>query len=197
MRNCKKCNIFIPRYCVWKNKKLDCKSRCYCINCRPPKHIEISPITKCSIIETMICQKCGGTFPRRQIIDNKTRSYHHRKYCTSCSPLQIHAAKSQKNKITKSQLVNLKGGCCQICGYNKCNRNLHFHHVDQNTKEFSVGRYFSRRLQKVIEELNKCVLLCANCHGEVHDKLVTCPTIKKVSIPISEDGDLIFQRLDT
>ena len=67
----------------------------------------------------------------------------------------------------KIRMSELKENGCAICGYNKCERSLHFHHVNPEDKKFQIGqramKYSERRL---VEELNKCILLCCNCHGE-------------------------------
>lgn len=68
---------------------------------------------------------------------------------------------------TKQQAVDLLGGACSRCGYSKCLDALEFHHTDPTAKEMRISSYLAgwERLRK---ELSKCVLLCANCHREVH-----------------------------
>ena len=74
-----------------------------------------------------------------------------------------------RNRV-KQKLVDYKGGSCQVCGYNKSLRALHFHHNNPNEKDFSIsGKALSFERLKV--EVDKCVLVCANCHSEMHDKL--------------------------
>lgn len=71
---------------------------------------------------------------------------------------------------TKKKLVEYKGGKCIICGYNKCIRSLIFHHRNPAEKEFSItGKTIS--FEKLKKEVDKCDLLCSNCHGEEHEKL--------------------------
>lgn len=74
-----------------------------------------------------------------------------------------------KRKELKLLAVKYKGGGCYICGYNKCIEALEFHHLDSNKKEFSISTVsINYSWDKVIQELDKCVLLCANCHREQH-----------------------------
>ena len=75
-----------------------------------------------------------------------------------------------KNRIQrlKEMAVEYLGGKCIKCGYNKCIWALDFHHRDPNEKEFAIGKYFSRSWNNLKRELNKCDLLCANCHRETH-----------------------------
>lgn len=71
------------------------------------------------------------------------------------------------------------GGKCQICGYNKCSRALTFHHINPKEKSFGISaRGFTRSWDKIKKELDKCILLCSNCHMEVHDGLTQLPVRK-------------------
>lgn len=78
---------------------------------------------------------------------------------------------------TKKRMVMAMGGKCQICGYNRCNNALEFHHIDPKEKDFAFGKALAnpKKWNTVVEELRKCVLLCANCHREVHDNAVSLP----------------------
>jgi hypothetical protein len=68
----------------------------------------------------------------------------------------------------KEKALTYKGGRCSKCSYNKCKRALSFHHVDPSQKDFNIGTL--RSWGKIKTELDKCILLCMNCHHEVHDK---------------------------
>jgi len=72
---------------------------------------------------------------------------------------------------TKLKAIEYKGGKCQICGYNKCTRSLQFHHLDPNKKDFGISGG-TKSFEKLKPELDKCILVCANCHGEIHDGLI-------------------------
>lgn len=71
----------------------------------------------------------------------------------------------------KKRLIDLKGGCCKLCGYNRCFSALHFHHVNPFEKSFTISDK-SRLDSDLKEELDKCILLCSNCHSEVHAGLI-------------------------
>ncbi len=62
-----------------------------------------------------------------------------------------------------------------MCGYDACVVNLHFHHVDPTQKSFGLSMNTTKALAAYREELKKCVLLCANCHGEVEAGLLVGP----------------------
>jgi hypothetical protein len=66
-------------------------------------------------------------------------------------------------------VVDRLGGRCKICGYDKCLTALEAHHVDPSIKDFNISDVTS--VERIEVELEKCVLLCANCHREVHDGL--------------------------
>lgn len=66
---------------------------------------------------------------------------------------------------------------CSICNYSKCFRALDFHHIDPKTKEFNISSFKSCKVfndangEILLKEVRKCVLLCANCHRELHDTI--------------------------
>lgn len=71
----------------------------------------------------------------------------------------------------KQKCVDYKGGKCEKCGYCKSLNALDFHHTDPDEKDFQIGG--SRRSWETVRsELDKCLLLCANCHREEHEKLI-------------------------
>lgn len=87
-------------------------------------------------------------------------------YCKICS-------RSQSNKSResgKSLAVQYKGGKCSNCGYNRCESALDFHHMDPSKKEHEINILIKNRVQfdSLKKELDKCVLLCSNCHREHH-----------------------------
>lgn len=68
----------------------------------------------------------------------------------------------------KLDAIEYKGGKCKECGYNKCYGALHFHHRNPGEKEFGWAQLKCRSWQSIKKELDKCDLLCANCHSEKH-----------------------------
>lgn len=68
----------------------------------------------------------------------------------------------------KKYIVDYKGGKCEICGYSKSLRALEFHHKDPSEKDFNISK-FLKIDEKVLNELEKCMLVCSNCHAELHD----------------------------
>lgn len=70
----------------------------------------------------------------------------------------------------KEKAVQYKGGKCSICGYNKCNHALDFHHLNPQEKEFIISGG-TRSFEFMKLELDKCILVCKNCHSEIHSGL--------------------------
>mgnify|MGYP006935470923 CR=1 FL=1 len=70
----------------------------------------------------------------------------------------------------KEKYIEYKGGKCEMCGYNKCIAALDFHHTNPSEKEFNISsRIVSWEIAK--KELDKCILVCANCHREIEYEL--------------------------
>ena len=114
-----------------------------------------------------ICIICGQEF-------ETIRYGEARKYCFNCSPSYKDGRGkhiSILRREMKKYLVEYKGGKCEICGYNKCIDALEFHHLNPKEKEFSIADFCASNhsnYEKAKQEVEKCQLLCANCHREVH-----------------------------
>lgn len=92
-----------------------------------------------------------------------------------CKQCRMQRVSDQRRK-NKATLVAEHGGKCRICGYNKCVRSLHFHHIDPSTKLFNLAfKGNSPGIARMREEASKCVLLCSNCHGEVEAGVTNIP----------------------
>ena len=95
---------------------------------------------------------------------------------------------SYRRKL-KERLVDYKGGKCEICGYNKCITALEFHHLNPNEKDFGISTFNTLSFDKCKQEVDKCILVCANCHREIHDeeyKKIEEERIKKENIIFTE-----------
>jgi predicted HNH restriction endonuclease len=60
------------------------------------------------------------------------------------------------------------------CGYSKCESALEFHHLNPNEKDFNISsiRQLSNFTEKIKNELDKCILVCSNCHREIHSNII-------------------------
>ena len=79
-------------------------------------------------------------------------------------------------------LITYKGGKCERCGYNKCNRAVEFHHLDPSKKDFGISNHINRNIEELKSEIDKCILLCSNCHAEVHQELYDEGLLKEEEI---------------
>jgi hypothetical protein len=87
-----------------------------------------------------------------------------------------HIRRKQKNRnLLKEECRKTLGAKCVICGYDKCQNALHFHHLDPKTKKFTISDAFARKTyptEEIEAEIKKCILVCANCHVEIHANLI-------------------------
>ena len=114
-------------------------------------------------ISEKICAKCGKKFIAKE-------NAYNRRYCYECVPLVPKSGAGQRALIKKWAL-EYKGNKCEICGYNKCSEALDFHHLDPQEKDFNLSnRNLILDWQVIKKELDKCQLVCANCHREIHSK---------------------------
>jgi len=85
-------------------------------------------------------------------------------YCGECDKVK----NTERQINMKAKCVEYKGGKCLLCGYNKYYGALQFHHLNPKEKDFAISNARTSTLnERVIKELDKCVLLCGNCHSEV------------------------------
>lgn len=119
------------------------------------------------------CKGCGCEISSQRV------------YCDSCFDMRVvnpsKYTEEEKRKLAsnsvvkfrqrvKQELIQYKGGKCSKCGYNKCSDALEFHHIDPSQKDFSIsGKSLSFEVMK--EEADKCILVCSNCHKEIHAEL--------------------------
>ncbi|HOW29772.1 MAG TPA: hypothetical protein PK685_03850 [archaeon] len=86
----------------------------------------------------------------------------------------IKIRKRIRGALIKKTLVEYKGGACSVCGYNKNIAVLSFHHIndENNQKEYDISIRMGNRcsLETLKKEADKCILVCENCHREIHQK---------------------------
>jgi hypothetical protein len=167
--------------------------RKYCTKCVPPgsrfsARGGVFKCVKCGVPYTFqnrtrnystmtTCSQCTRTLRERKL---KCRHCHKpyvfarkggRHYCTQ---ELCHVCVGRKQYLKRKRMaVEYKGGACQECGYHKCLNSLVFHHRNPKNKEHGIQHLLSRRVcwERMRRELDKCDLLCANCHGETHEDL--------------------------
>lgn len=160
---CKKCGTSFPNRLKINGVLKEVHSRAYCITCSPvgtrkfcgPIRDHSKPskrqLEKQGIKSDKICASCNRSY----------RSTSRNNVCTTCRGKKARNARKMK-------LIELNGGKCSNCGYNKCSKALQFHHIDPKDKLFALSAYLHLALDTLMKEAKKCILLCANCHAELH-----------------------------
>lgn len=88
--------------------------------------------------------------------------------CMKCRQDRV----NQRRRKLKQMAVDYKGGKCKRCGYHKCLAALEFHHEDPSQKDFAISMSGqTRSWERIQKELDKCILVCSNCHKEIHDEI--------------------------
>ena len=113
------------------------------------------------------CLICG------KIFKPKTAAANQRQCCYDCMPDGTQLRRGD----FLAKIKSARGGKCERCGYNTCLKALEFHHLDPTKKDFTISNdHF--KLIDAVEESKKCILLCANCHRELHDNIWNIEEIK-------------------
>lgn len=85
------------------------------------------------------------------------------------APKDSYTYVKEHRKRVKEELIAYKGGKCEICGYNKCIAALDFHHINPEEKDFAISdSNIYKNIKALKQEVDKCMLVCANCHRELH-----------------------------
>ena len=146
-------------------KRHSLTNRKYCIKCSPFKVHNTRRLHALGYdVETRncTCTECGNSY----IYNGK--SQRSKKICAACRL-------TRRRRTLKERAVALLGGKCTICEYDRCTSCLCFHHKDSSQKDFAVAGNWYKSWEKISVELDKCVLLCVRCHGELHAGMISLP----------------------
>lgn len=174
MKTCQLCSKQFPIWIKIEGQNKNLSSRKYCLDCSPwgfhnTRKISIPVTSSKSSIEAKekFCNKC-------KILKSSSEFYLRRNgtgfspYCKVC---QINQTIERQRRL-KQQALEYKGGQCFVCKYQRCVLALEFHHLDPGAKEFTISHCKSTTFNKIKSELNKCIILCSNCHKEYHSGLI-------------------------
>lgn len=168
MKICKKCNKEFPCWTKIDGINKNLNNRKFCLDCSPwGKHntVDITVYKGNDTSTTQICLYCKVEKPKSMFYTRSGRKVHStQSVCRECSSKYT----LERQHKQKQQCIDYKGGKCQICGYRTTNQALQFHHLEPNEKEFAIGNHHLKLFENVKNELDKCILLCANCHIETH-----------------------------
>lgn len=107
-----------------------------------------------------ICPICNQEFyPLTSMANQRT-------CCYDCMPNGTQLTRG----MFLAKIKESRGGRCIRCGYDKCIKALEFHHLDPTQKDFTISNdHF--KLEEAVKESKKCILICSNCHKELHDNI--------------------------
>jgi hypothetical protein len=144
----------------WLNKfNLKTKNKCF----------EKSPIQQKTICASnQFCTSCGIHITEETGYIRKEKT---RLKLTSQCKICISNKTKLKRENNKKQAIKYKGGCCNKCGYSKNTASLEFHHLNSIEKEIHPSKLMIKNWEVIKNEIDKCILLCSNCHREEHQKI--------------------------
>lgn len=100
----------------------------------------------------------------------ETNRRYQRKYQLAHTQYYRQKAAEQRKRILAFVESRKQGKSCTTCGFSD-SRCLQFHHLDPNEKELEIAVLAHQgSMKKLIYELKKCIILCANCHRKLHAK---------------------------
>ena len=162
---CQKCDIEFPNFMKISGKKRNLHKRKYCISCSPfglhntrTLHKKKTNFKMCSICKI---EKHNSNFYKRR--KNECSSY-----CKNCSAKVSKKARKEK----REKMFEYAGSKCKVCNYDRCIDALEFHHLDPKEKEFGIAQMGNRSISVILKEIDKCILVCANCHREIHSDIL-------------------------
>lgn len=111
---------------------------------------------------------------------NSVRYYQHKNKYQDNRKLNSAQYNKKFREIAKEKMKESRAmfdSKCSICGFNKIQSALEFHHLDPKTKKYTISRLIKsgNKDKELKEELNKCILVCANCHAGIHTGEVILP----------------------
>lgn len=117
------------------------------------------------------CPRCKSTKKLSEFYFQsykKGRNSRHGSWCKDCMSKQV----IDRQQRYKQEAIQYKGGKCIMCGYKTYQGALEFHHIDPTQKDFEISKFSKHTLSdESKKELDKCLLLCSNCHREEHARL--------------------------
>jgi len=143
------------------------------------------------------CEYCNKKLEKKE--GSKKQFRRDRKFCNQkchdAAKYENHSVAHKKfkdeyglNKYTlkgikkKLELIELFGGKCEKCGYSKNISAFDFHHRNPDEKSFEIKVQFLNYKSDdiILEEALKCMLLCSNCHREIHNPYMDTEHVRRV-----------------
>lgn len=158
---CRQCEKPFPCRVHIDGKIRNLKNRKFCLSCSP---FGAHNTKNLALVKIKTGKQCQWHLCRKPLTGNQTH------FCSRICNLKDKVTKRRRELKTLS--VEYKGGGCSRCGYARCISALEFHHLDPNKKDFNPSSDgHTRSWERTRAELDKCLIVCANCHREIHHEL--------------------------
>lgn len=169
MPTCQKCHCSFPVWTHIGGIRRNLGTRKYCLTCSPRGAHNTRKIHLAKTEQAQkTCLLCRTEKPTSEYYRLRRGLFY--SYCKDCDRER---AKSRMS-LVKTEAVSRMGGKCVVCGYNRYLGALEFHHIDPQQKDFKISGQM-RLTEKVVRELDKCALVCATCHAEIHGGVTKLP----------------------
>lgn len=172
------CNKEFPKYKIIEGRRIRLRRK-FCLDCSPldeqihwntvlTKHVpKIKyPGTDILVNIRQTCTKCSNEKDAIEFSLRRERG-NLEAICKECR----NKRRTELRQKKKNRIVEYKGGCCSKCKYDTTIYGLSLHHRDPNEKDKSLISFSNKNFNRIKSELDKCELLCENCHREVHYEL--------------------------
>jgi hypothetical protein len=191
-RRCSKCGLFKDRKEFSKHKSSRDGLRSACKKCQSVRQYDykqrVAQVKAGVAIKK--CQRCGNKRPASRFDKSTKNKDGLVSVCKDCknkrerirNPYNYQDTEGATRIKNKEIFVDLMGGGCNRCGFNEFLTSLDFHHVNPEQKEYAPTRIIAKNFDKAYIELDKCALLCKNCHTALRYKLWTAEFIKSESL---------------
>ena len=163
-KTCMKCHAEIPKSVYVKGRRVGLSARKFCLTCSPLGGGNRRSLEKVTTPEHKVCPKCRTEKLRSEFY---TVSQYGKPRLSAYCRICMGRNSAQRNREIKQQAVAYLGGQCVGCQYSRCIDALDFHHQDAHAKKFTPSQS-NLSFERLKSELDKCVLVCANCHREIH-----------------------------
>lgn len=136
--------------------------------------------------ERKTCNVCNIEQPISEFQKNGTQpsgKQKHKPFCKTCSSKQEFY--QYYTRLTQAITELNRQWECELCGYDENLGAIAFHHIEPSTKSFEISKRRHATVETFKGELEKCAILCQNCHAEVHSpRLIKKKVFEELQIPL-------------
>lgn len=173
---CKKCGNSFPNTIRIDGKWHNISKRVFCVDCSPfgmHNTRDLSAVPK-PPIETKYCSQCKQILDIEAFFFNKSEGKYYSWY-KKC----LTDAATERHIIKKLMAIDYLGGKCIKCNFKGSPAAFDFHHRDMSEKEININQALKWSWERLVKELDKCDLMCSNCHRELHHPAESYEEIKR------------------